>query len=69
MYKFVELPSAEELKVFLDFAGPIAFALLGKVKPRPLQEVLLSLVIVGWGCCGGFVRRFALRGCFVSSPC
>ncbi|CAM9851925.1 unnamed protein product [Ectocarpus sp. 6 AP-2014] len=31
VYKFVELPSAEELKVFLNFAGPIAFALLGKV--------------------------------------
>lgn len=32
VYKFVALPSREELKVFLNFAGPIAFALLGKVK-------------------------------------
>ncbi|CAM9378413.1 unnamed protein product, partial [Laminaria digitata] len=31
LHKFVALPSWEELKVFLNFAGPIAFALLGKV--------------------------------------
>lgn len=31
LYSFVALPSWQELKVFLDFAGPIAFALLGKV--------------------------------------
>lgn len=31
LYKFVALPTRQELKVFLDFAGPIAFALLGKV--------------------------------------
>lgn len=34
LYKFVALPSAAELKVFLNFAGPIAFALLGKVQRR-----------------------------------
>ena len=28
------LPSWNELKVFLNFAGPIAFALLGKVTKR-----------------------------------
>lgn len=31
LYSFVALPSWQELKIFLDFAGPIAFALLGKV--------------------------------------
>lgn len=31
LYSFIALPSWEELKVFIDFAGPIAFALLGKV--------------------------------------
>lgn len=31
LYSFVALPSWQELKVFLEFAGPIAFALLGKV--------------------------------------
>lgn len=32
LHKFVALPSRQELKVFLNFAGPIAFALLGKVR-------------------------------------
>ncbi|CAM9305520.1 unnamed protein product, partial [Choristocarpus tenellus] len=31
MYKFVEWPARNELMVFLRFAGPIAFTLLGKV--------------------------------------
>lgn len=31
LHRFIVLPSREELKVFLDFAGPIAFALFGKV--------------------------------------
>ena len=34
LYRFVALPSWNELKVFLNFAGPIAFALLGKVTKR-----------------------------------
>lgn len=32
LYKFVALPSSDELKVFFHFAGPIAVALIGKVQ-------------------------------------
>lgn len=39
LYRFVALPSREELKVFLNFAGPIAFALLGKVARKKLSHV------------------------------
>ncbi|CAM9150744.1 unnamed protein product [Ectocarpus sp. 12 AP-2014] len=44
VYKFVELPSAEELKVFLDFAGPIAFALLGKVLCYSVMTITVTAI-------------------------
>ncbi|CAM9472831.1 unnamed protein product [Scytosiphon promiscuus] len=44
LYKFVALPSREELKVFLNFAGPIAFALLGKVLCYSVMTITVTAI-------------------------
>ena len=49
LYSFVALPSWQELKVFLDFAGPIAFALLGKVfGSSQLQYGFFFVLLLGF---------------------